>query len=279
MANEVTITVASSAAPTIVEKEALRAMYAARVIARPGVVMYDVRTGKPGQNVDHIELGTLNVNAPGADGTVTNTAVTHTQRQIVLDDWRHVALSVPYRTLAQSVFDYDVEFGKAAGGALGADMDSLVTALQGSFTTNVEGSSAAIMSDALVRAAILDLDTGNVLQENRTFVLHPKAKFELLGDSDFRNANATGMGKGGQVSGILHPLYGVKFVTSTGVVNSSGRQNLLLQEEAVGFAIQRDINIKKHELVGDLTTRYTADFLAGVNILRETFAARITTAA
>ena len=277
MASEITITVASAAAPTIVEKEALRALYANRVVARPNVVKYEIRSGKPGQNVDHVELGALNVNAAGADGGVTNTAVTHTQRQIALDDWRHVAISIPYRTVAQSVLDYDVEFGASAGGALGADMDSLLTALWNS-VSGTEGNSGAIMADSLVRASILDLDLLNVPQEKRTFVLHPSAKFALLGDADFRSANITGAGKGGHVTGILHPLYGIEFVTTTQVVNSSGYKNLLLQENCMGFMLQREISIKKHELVGDLTVRFTADYLAGAGILRANHGVAITTA-
>src|SRR3990167_8373404 len=99
MASEITITVASAAAPTLVEKMALRALYAARVVANSSVVLYKVLSGAVrGQNYDFVELGAATVGSIGADGViVTNSAITHTQRQVALSRWRGVNFSVPYR--------------------------------------------------------------------------------------------------------------------------------------------------------------------------------------
>lgn len=282
MADEITITVADAALPENWEKKALRALYAARVVAKPDVLLYKVSEGKPGDNINFTELGALSVAAPSAAGVIANTALTHTQRQIALSSWRSTAISVPTRAMYQSVLEYGQEFSVGAGDALGQDMDDLILDDHGSLTSNNEGSTTTPipMSDALVRAAILDLDVLSVPKEKRTFILHPTAKWALLGDSDFKRSDATGKSEGGMVSGILHPLYGVKFVETPRVVQSgSVRKNLLLQEKCIGFVVQKDISITKHDRVGDLTVRWIAEYLCGEAVLRQNHGVVINTVA
>lgn len=285
MANEITVTVADAALPEIWEKEALRALYEKRLVAKPDVVLFKVVEGKPGDNIDFTELGALTVAGVGSDGAAnTNTAMTHTQRQIALSNWRGTNISVPNRTLVQSVLSYDKEFAVAAGGALGQDMDDSILDDHGSITTNVEGSTTTpgIMTDALLRAAILDLEALAVPAEKRTFILHPKARFEILGDENFKNAYATGSDKGIQVSGLMLPLYGIKMVVSSRVVSTGTpavRKNLLIQEQCLGFALQKDITITKHDRVGDYSVRWLAEYLSGDAVLRNNHGVVINTAA
>lgn len=280
MSNEVTITVADASLPEVSEKQALRALYATRVVTRSDVLMLKNVEGKPGDLIDFTEMGALTVAAIGTDGSVANTAQTQTRRQLALNSFRSTAITVPVQVEAQSILDFGDEFAVAAGGALGADMDNLVMSDYASITTNSEGSTTTpgAMTDALLRASLLDLDALNVAQEMRSFLFHQKAKWELLADPNFKLAYATGASKGAQTTGDLPDLYGIKYrLTSKTATLSGVYKNILLQQEALAFALQKNLTIKMQEVSGSLAKQWIGFYLAGEKFLRENLAVLINT--
>lgn len=285
MSNEITISVVGGAAPTVVSKEALRAFYNARVVAKPDVVKYKVVTGQPGQNYDFYELGDLTVAAIAAAGTAnTNTQWSHTQRQVTLTDWRGTNISVPRITDFQSSFDYAKEFGVAAAGALGEDMDIQIVSDYANFTSSVVGNTSTpeAFSDAMLRGALARIENQSVrrVDENMSAVLHPTSWYQLLADSDFKRADAVGGGKGVHIGGVVLPVYGVKVLVTPGIQQSgSARANLIFSQKAIGFVLNKDIAIETHDKVGDFTTRHLAYWLGGSAIIQQQAGALIYSAA
>lgn len=287
MSQEITITIASAAAPTVVSKEALRAFYNARLVASPDVVKYKVVTGQPGQNFDFVELGDLTVAGIAAAGTAnTNTEWTHTQRQVALSDWRGTNIRVAKRVTMQSSFDYMKEFSVGAAGALGEDMDIQILSDYANFTSNVVGSSTAVapdsLSDAMIRGALARIERQSVrrLDERMTAVLHPTAWYQLLADPDFKRADATGAGKGTHINGLVLPIYGLKVLVTPGVQQTGTvLGNVIFSQKAIGFVLNKDIAIEHHDKLGDFSDAYLAWWLGGSAIIQQQAGAVVYSAA
>ena len=282
MANEVTVTVADASISELWVAEALRARSSRGVFAKPGVVLYkEIK-----DNLDVVrftELAEMSTNAVGADGTTTNQATTQTGRTITISEWREVTWRVANRVLKQSVLDYGLEFAKGAGARLAEYIDSTLADNQGSLTTNVEGSatSPGPMSDALALAAMVDLDALGVPSEDRNWIFHPRAKADLLAIDKFSLANATGLQKGAQISGLFGEIYGSKVLMSPEIVASgtpSIRNNYYLHKECMGVAMQQPLKIHKKD-PPDLSTLFIAEVLFGEAVLRENHGVLIRTAA
>ena len=287
MSNEITITVASAAAPTVVSKEALRAFYNARVVAKSDVVKMKVVTGEPGQTYNFVELGDLTVAAIAASGVAnTNTEWTHTARSVALTDWRGTNIRVAKLVSAQSSFEYMKEFGIAAGGLLGEDMDIQILADYANFTSNIVGSSTSTspdaMSDAAIRGALARIENQSVrrVDESMSAVLAPVAWYQLLADPDFKRADATGASKGVHINGIVMPIYGLKVLVTPGVgTTGSVRGNVIFSQKAIGFVLNKDVSIEKHDKLGDFSDAYLAWWLGGSAIIQQQAGAVVYTAA
>ena len=285
MANEITVTIADASLAEIWIAEALRAVYAKAVVARPEVILIKMlENGKKGDNLDFTEIGSLSVNNVGADGGITNQATTQTQRQVALSTWQECTWDVVDRVQLQSVLDHYKEFSVAAGQALAVAMDDAVLDDHGSFTgSNAIGSttSPSQMSDDLALEAVVVLDNGNVPEDQRTWVFSPRAKADLLKLSKFSDAQATGFKKGSQLTNLFGELYGSPVVTTSRVITTgapSVRKNLYLHREAIAMGIVRKINIEKLARVAKRTP-YSADVLYGEAVIRSAFGVTINTLA
>lgn len=278
MANEITISVVGGAAPTVVSKEALRAFYAERMIAVPGVVKHKIVTGQPGQNYDFYELGALTVGTIPAGGaeTTVRTQWAHTQRQVALSDWRGVSIRVDKRSKFQSSFEYSKEFGVAGGGALGEDQDVQTLADYANFTSNVIGSSTATnpntMSDEIIRGMLAKIENQKVRRkkENISLAIDPTSWYQLLADADFKTAYATGKSLGVQISGDVHPVYGLKVLVTPSVsATGSVIANQMFAERAIGYVLNKDMSIEFHDKLGDFSEAHLGWYLGGSAIIQQ----------
>lgn len=277
MANEITISVVGGAAPTVVAKEALRAFYSSRIVAVPSVVKHKVVTGSPGQSYDFYELGDLTVAAIAAAGTAnTNTEWTHTIRAVALSDWRGTNIRVAKRASEQSSFDYAKEFGVAAAGALGEDMDIQVLSDYANFTSNIIGSSTNTapdaFNDAMIRGALARIENRSVrrVDEPMSAALSPTSWYQLLADPDFKRSDATGAGKGVHVNGIVLPIYGLKVLVTPGVQTTGANiANLIFAQKAIGVVLNKDISIETHDKLGDFSVAHLGWWLGGSAFIQQ----------
>lgn len=287
MSAEITITIATAAAPTVVSKEALRAFYNARVVGKPDVVKMKVVSGQPGQTFNFVELGDLTVAGIAAAGTANaNTEWTHTARSVALTDWRGTNIRVAKVVTEQSSFEYMKEFGIAAAGVLGEDMDIQILADYANFTTNVLGSSTSTSPDAFtdahLRGALARIENQSVrrVDESMSAVLAPVSWYQLLADSDFKRADALGAAKGVHVSGVVLPIYGLKVLVTPGVGTSgANRANLIFSQKAIGFVLNKDISIEKHDKLGDFSDAYLGWWLGGSAFIQQQAGCVVYTAA
>jgi len=153
------------------------------------------------------------------------------------------------------------------------------TAFIGTGTTAFTGTNEADITDAGLRALILNLDNANVPMDNRSLIIPPVCANDLLGINRFTeqqfigNGDAIKTGKIGMIYGI-----DVYITTSCPTVKSSGgtgnsaagteRVGVLMHKDALVFAEQVGVRSQtqyKQEYLGDL---FTSDTIYGVKELR-----------
>lgn len=128
------------------------------------------------------------------------------------------------------------------------------------------------LTDAVIRLAILELDNADVPMTNRSWVVPPIAKSDLLGVDRLNSADFTNVQKG-VVTGRFGQAYGVDFYTSTNVPiietaanNDAGDDvygSQLFHRDAIVLVEQQAVRSQfqyKQEWLGNL---YTSDTLYG----------------
>tara|TARA_R110002167_G_scaffold242380_2_gene447995 strand:+ start:335 stop:1264 length:930 start_codon:yes stop_codon:yes gene_type:complete len=180
--------------------------------------------------------------------------------------------------LATSVDNDLIALGEGFNSGTTVDK-SYDTAFIGTGTTAFSGTNEAAISDAGIRAFILNLDNADVPMDNRVLIIPPVAANTLLGIQRFTEQSFIGNGdaiKNGQIGQI----YGIDVLVSTNcatVKANAGTGNSAAGTERVGIMMHKDALILaeqvgvrtqtqyKQEYLGDLLT---ADTLYGVKELR-----------
>ena len=168
----------------------------------------------------------------------------------------------------------------AEGFQSGATTDKTYgSAFIGSGTTAFTGTNEADITDAGIRAFLLNLDNADVPMDNRALIIPPVAANDLLGINRFTEQQYIGNGDAIK-TGKIGQIYGVDVYISTNcpTVKASGgsagsaagteRVGMLMHKDAVVFAEQMGVRTQtqyKQEYLGDL---FTADTIYGVKELR-----------
>jgi hypothetical protein len=145
----------------------------------------------------------------------------------------------------------------------------------GSTTFNGDTDNATDLTDEGLRTVMLGLDNADVPQSERTLVIPPVTKKDMLAISKY--VEMAFVGEGGSSnpirSGLVGDVYGVPvFVSTNGPTDVAGSQDarcaLYFHRSALALATQIDIRVQtqyKQEYLGDL---FTADTLFGAIELR-----------
>ena len=168
----------------------------------------------------------------------------------------------------------------AEGFQSGATTDKTYgSAFIGSGATAFTGTNEADITDAGIRAFLLNLDNADVPMDNRALIIPPVAANDLLGINRFTEQQYIGNGDAIK-TGKIGQIYGVDVYISTNcpTVKASGgsagsaagteRVGMLMHKDAVVFAEQMGVRTQtqyKQEYLGDL---FTADTIYGVKELR-----------
>ncbi len=217
---------------------------------------------------------------------------------------KYVAFLAGKKEMKQMLGSYDYAglYSAKAGRTLSDALESALTALWSSLSTNTVGTTSAVMSDLNIRQAINKLDSTNypLYGGETSFFFHPTTfwtqviAIQKYYDQSQRGIN-TGSGAsatGGIQSGfpqqsatdnVKGNLYGIPVRVSSNIV--SGLQvfrNLLLHKSCFGFALQTQgpyggVDIMSDYLVQNIGLLTVADILYGVGVLREPGGVQINT--
>jgi len=153
------------------------------------------------------------------------------------------------------------------------------TAFIGTGTTAFTGTNEADITDAGLRALILNLDNANVPMDNRALIIPPVAANDMLGINRFTEQQYIGSGDAIK-TGKIGMIYGIDVYITTNcptVKSSGGTGNSAAGTERVGVLMHKDalvlaeqVGVRsqtqyKQEYLGDL---FTSDTIYGVKELR-----------
>lgn len=270
MANEINNTTADVLIPELWRPKMFEARYPASVMLKR-VVTVDDEVSEKG-DILHLPIEpVVATNAVGADGSVTNQALTPTESQLVVDNWREATIDVVDKAQKQSTADLMSVFIPGFAKAIAAYQDSVVLAKHADLTSSEVGDSLTEYSGELILAALQKLIDLNVPVDNMddiSAVLHT-SKWSVLKNIDkFSFANYTGMAMGGQMKYEAPAPYGVPHFFSTQVVSSTGYHNLVFHRQAFGIGTQKNFRIEKLARTKK-STPISGDILFGVKTIRQ----------
>ena len=221
-----------------------------------------------------------------ATGAISNQAWTPTEAQLTVDKWDHATVDVVDMAQRQAIGDVLAQIRPGMGKAAAADIDEKLAALfVAGLTTNEVGSKAApydsVNPDILTSAIQKLLDLTIALEDPNlvSFFFHTSVWSQAKKIAEFNNANLTGKAVGGAIEMKIPDIYGVPVYFSTTIDSSSGvYKNALCHKECIGWGMQKNFNIETLARVRK-STPYSADWLFGVKVVRETYGCLINTIA
>ena len=236
--------------------------------------------GKKGDSIHIPKPGRGSANVKAAQSQVTLN--TDTATEVIVNINKHYEYSVMIEDIVekQALSSMRQFYTSDAGYALATQVDDdlfgLVQALNGGTFLEGDGTTwssgaGADITDAGIRAMMLQLDNNDVPMNDRALVLPPVAKSDMLGINRFTEQAFIGTGeaiKNGQIGRV----YGVDvYVTNNAPTVDSGanRVGALIHKDALVLAEQLGVRSQtqyKQEYLGDL---FTADTIYGVGELRD----------
>tara|TARA_R110000803_G_scaffold6766_1_gene21842 strand:- start:1290 stop:2027 length:738 start_codon:yes stop_codon:yes gene_type:complete len=165
---------------------------------------------------------------------------------------------------------YTEDAGYALATQVDTDLFALVSALNGGTQLGGDGgSSTADITDAGIRKFMLVLDNNDVPMTDRSLVIPPVAKSDMLGIARFTEQAFIGSGSAIK-TGMMGNVYGVEvFVSSACPTASTNRVGVMLHKDALVLAEQQGVRSQtqyQQQYLGDL---FTADTIYGVKELRD----------
>ena len=261
--------------PELWSREVHRANYSAAIAPK---VAYTELTDEMKAMGDIIHLNNfprLTVNdVTATTGAVANQAVTIADVSLTIDKWKECTVEIVDKGGIQSYMSEESlasKFGAEFGPALAEKSDNDLFANYGDLTTNVAGDGTGIMADEIVRAGLQKLDEARIPKSGRSFVLTPKAFWDLFGQDKYLLAYATGLGKGMQISGPenVPALYGCKWYETAELTTTGGiSYNLLLHKKCLAMGMQKTINLVRFAKIA-LSRRINGNCLYGTKTFRE----------
>ena len=204
-------------------------------------------------------------------GAFTTEEVSLTNVDLTVNKWKYVAHDVVDIAEIQSDIDLVENFTQAFVPALGVQIEQDIGLLWSSATTNPEIGSTTngeAFGDDVILPAQLVIDNLDIDMDDRSWLLPPSGRNQLLKDDKFVDAQRTGMDKGAMTTGIFSDIYGVPSYTTTSIATNAGvRKALFLHRNGLMVAIQRNIKVEKFARTS-FSTPFAASVLYGVAICR-----------
>lgn len=276
--NHQTTTTAAKFIPELWSNEVIASYKKNLVLANLVTRMNHV--GKKGDSIHIPKPGRGSANAKAAQTQVTLN--TDTASEVIVNLNKHYEYSVliedivEKQALSSMRGFYTSDAGYALATQVDNDLFTAVQALNGGSFLQGDGSAwstgtAADITDAGIRAMILQLDNADVPMNDRALVLPPVAKADMLGINRFTEQAFVGDG-GAIKNGSFGSIYGMEvYVTSNApsTDTDANRVGCVIHKDALVLAEQQGVRSQtqyKQEHLGDL---FTADTIYGVAELRD----------
>lgn len=145
-------------------------------------------------------------------------------------------------------------------------------------STTYTGTNAAALTDAGIRRVIQTLDDSDVPMMDRSLVVPPVEKNNLLGIERFTEQAFSGYSSENSpiLTGVFGEIYGVPVFVSTNAAtaniaspNDGARIALLIHRSAFILITQLDVRVQQQYLLQRKGTLFSADTLYGVQELRD----------
>jgi len=270
----------------------IEAEFKSQLVAREAVKVMNHR-GKKGDTV-HIPIPTRQSANPKAEhDSVTLIAITEGQVPIALDqhyeysrlieDIANVQALSSQRTfytddaahaiakqMDTSIWTQCSAFGTTDGAT---DYDGAVIGSDGSTAYNSGTSNEAALADAGIRKMIQTLDDNDCPMSERTLLIPPVERNNLMGLARFTEQAYVGEAGGGNTirNGMLGRIYGVDIRVSTNSPYPSDadtRAVALLHKSAIVLVEQIDIRVQSQYKLEHIASLLTADAVWGVKAVR-----------
>lgn len=214
------------------------------------------------------EVSNTAVSTSGATLTVATVAL----RSLVTDLARQASAS-----------NVIADIGRLFGEAIARKIDTDLTALFSSFTTNTVGGASTAANPADIFKAVAKLRAAGVPGSDLACVIHPSVAYDLkaaltsagnatYGNVAFQNPNgsdtaneAMRMGYVGMLAGV--PVYETSNIANTGTAGDY--VGAVFHRDALGLAVMQDINIETQRRASFLGDDIVASAQYGVGVLYE----------
>lgn len=211
---------------------------------------------------------------------VTLNNPTETKVTLTVDTWYECSFAIEDKEAEQIKKSYNLQerYAKNAAYSVAAAYEDAIIALFDNFSQTV-GTSAQLMLDSTVRAAIKYLDSANAPQEGRAFFVTPKQMWtDLMSVEKFTLLQNTA-GADPIMKGHVGYLYGIPVIMSTRIGTTTGSaQSVLAHKDAIVHA-STIMRVQSNYIPQYLSTVTTADVVFGVVENRDTSGVWIKTAA
>lgn len=273
--NNIGSTAAAVFRPNIWSKDVL-VFVKANLVLVPLVRHYDSDIKAGGQTVEIPNVGTITANAKAQNTAVTLNYNTETKTTITVNQHYESSFLLEDFAKVQAVYDLRSEYTSAAAYAISAKIDGGIAAAMTAALT-AYGAFGTALNDTLILSVNRYLDDAKAPQTDRSLVVTPQGKQEMLAIDKYIRYDAIGIGgsENSIRSGQIGEIYGVRVYMSQNLVQltSAPNQNshLFFHKDAFAVAIQLEPRTQaqyKQEYLGWLVT---VDMLWGMTALRPSF--------
>lgn len=269
------VTAASVFRPNVWSNEVLMFVKANLVLV-PLVKHYDAEVSSYGQTVEIPNVSAISANLKSQNTVVTLNYITESKTTITINQHYESSFLLEDIAKVQSKYDLRSDYTQSAAYAIAAKIDNGIAALMTSSFTGY-GTFGTALNDTLILAVNRYLDDAKAPQTDRSLVVTPQGKQEMLAIDKYIRYDAIGVGGSDNsiLNGQIGEIYGVKVFMSQNLVqvttNPNQNNHLFFHKEAFAVAIQQQPRTQaayKQEYLGWLVT---VDILWGMNTLRSGF--------
>ena len=269
------VTAANVFRPNVWSNEVLMFVKANLVLV-PLVKHYDAEVSSYGQTVEIPNVSAISANLKSQNTVVTLNYITESKTTITINQHYESSFLLEDIAKVQSKYDLRSDYTQSAAYAIAAKIDNGIANLMTTSFTGY-GTFGTALNDTLILAVNRYLDDAKAPQTDRSLVVTPQGKQEMLAIDKYIRYDAIGVGGSDNsiLNGQIGEIYGVKVFMSQNLVqvttNPNQNNHLFFHKEAFAVAIQQQPRTQatyKQEYLGWLVT---VDILWGMNTLRSGF--------
>lgn len=265
--------------PNIWSKEVLM-FVKSNLVLLPLVKHYDADVRSGGQTLEIPNVSTITANLKAQNTVVTLNYNTETKTTVTLNKHYESSFLVEDIVKVQSAYDLRSDYTKAAAYAIAEKVDNtLATEMTSAWKTASQAISTfgSALDDVKILAVNRYLDDAKAPQTERSLVVTPKGKAEMLAIDKYIRYDAIGVG-GSENSirnGQIGEIYGVKVYMSQNLVvldtATDEHNHLFFHKEAFAVAMQMEPRTQATYEQPYLGWLVTVDVLFGTANLRPNF--------